>query len=293
MKTTSLKTVILILSAVGLSGICSLAYSQKKQDAAPAAGATKITYVYQQGKQYKYQSDTKIVQDLDINGQSMQVNVTMNLACEVKGSGKQGENLGIAVKIDSMAALIDSPQGSNGGPVQEVKDKSFNIVITPSGKAVDLSGAAKIEYNSGNGQSNLSQQFIDFFPALPAGPVKPGDTWTVNDTINTKSAGDTLYMPQKTDYKFEGTEVVDGVECAKITAALSGTRKMVTQSGGMEIHINGPFTGTMELLIGVKDGCLVKETVATKMTGTMELPDQGGISFPDVMTVNATNKLVK
>lgn len=73
---------------------------------------------------------------------------------------------------------------------------------------------------------------------------------------------------------------------------LSGTRKMTTQSQGMEIHTSGPFTGTQVLFIALKEGYLMKETVSTKMTGTIEIPDQN-MSFPVVMSITSENGLVK
>jgi len=222
----------------------------------------------------------------------MQVNISINLACQVKGTGKKGENLKLEIKVDSMYNAVESPQGNMGGQIAELKGKAFNMLLTPGGKAADLTEAAGIVYNAGSGETNIAQEFRSFFPSMPEGTVKPGDTWTVNDTVNTKSPNDSLFMPQKAIYKFEGLESVDGVECARITAELSGDRKMTTQSGGMEIHIKGPFTGTLEILFAMKDGYLVKETITTKMTGTLELADQG-MTLPDVMTVTATTSLVK
>lgn len=293
MKSMNFKNLALAVSTLILSGICSAGYSQTKPGAAPVKGGVKIVYIYPEGKTYKYASDTKIVQDMDVNGQSMLVNVAMYLGCEVKAAGKVAENLKLEIKIDSMTQNVESPQGSAGGAVNDVKGKVFNMVITPSGKTVDLTEAAKIVYTmEGSGESNLSQAFLNYFPALPANDVKPGDTWVSNDTVNSKSPNNSMYMPVVSNFKYEGIESVDGVDCAKITAALSGTRKMSTQSQGMEINTSGPYTGTQVLFIALKEGYLMKETVKTKMTGTIEIPDQN-MSFPVVMDVTSTNGIVK
>lgn len=185
------------------------------------------------------------------------------------------------------------PQGAAGGPINDVKGKVFSMVISPSGKTVDLTEASKVVYTvEGSGESNMTQPFLNYFPALPANEVKSGDTWTSNDTINSKSPTNSIYMPVESIYKFEGVEIIDGVDCARITATLSGTRKMTTQSQGMEIHTSGPFTGTQVLFIALKEGYLMKETVSTKMTGTIEIPDQN-MSFPVVMSITSENGLVK
>lgn len=82
------------------------------------------------------------------------------------------------------------------------------------------------------------------------------------------------------------------MDCAKISASLSGTRKMTTQSQGMEIHTNGPFTGTETLFFALNEGFFVKQSVVSKITGNIEIPYQN-MSFPVVMTITSTNEIVK
>jgi len=167
------------------------------------------------------------------------------------------------------------------------------MIISPAGKAVDLTEAAKVVYTiEGSGENNLTQAFLNFFPALPAGAVNPGDTWVTSDTISSTSPTNKMWMPVESTYKYEGTETIDGIDCAKISATLSGTRKMVTKSQGMEIHTSGPYTGTQIVLLSLKEGVLLKETVTNKMTGTIEIPDQN-MSFPVVMNVTGTTEVVK
>jgi hypothetical protein len=169
----------------------------------------------------------------------------------------------------------------------------FNIIISPSGKIIDLSGASKVVYTiEGSGESNMNQSFLSYFPVLPKNSVQPGDTWTTNDTIDSKSQSNSVWMPVAAAFKYEGLEKINGIDCAKITATLTGTRKMTTQSQGMEIHTSGPFTGTQTLFFAVNEGYFVKQTVVSKMTGNIEIPDQN-MSFPVVMTITSTNEIVK
>jgi hypothetical protein len=67
---------------------------------------------------------------------------------------------------------------------------------------------------------------------------------------------------------------------------------MTTQAQGMEIHTAGPFTGTQTLLIALKEGYLVKESITSKLTGNIEIPDQN-MTFPVVMDITSTNAVVK
>jgi hypothetical protein len=293
MKNLNVKNLVMKGLILSLSGIYSISYSQKKSDESLQKGGVKLEYNYPATNYVKYLSDTKVVQDMDVNGQSMLVNVSMAFGCEVKSAGKQGENLNLEIKIDTMGQSVESPQGTGGGPVNDVKGKVLNLVISPLGKSVDLTGASKIVFTvEGSGESNLGQSFLDYFPALPKNPVKEGDTWTSNDTIDSKTQTNTIWMPVETSYKFEGIEKIDGVDCAKISATLSGTRKMTTQSQGMEIHTSGPFTGTQTLLFAVNEGYFIKQSVVSKMTGNIDIPDQN-MSFPVVMTITSTNEIVK
>lgn len=293
MKNLHFKNLVITGLVLGLSGICTIGYSQKKSDESLQKGGIKLEYNYPADKYVKYFSDTKVVQDMDVNGQSMLVNVSITLGCEVKSPGKQGENLNLEIMIDSMAQNIESPQGTAGGPINDIKGKVFNMIIAPSGKIVDLAGASKVVYNvEGSGEGTMAQTFLSYFPALPKNPVKAGDTWTTNDTVDSKSQTNTIWMPVEANYKFEGIEKMDGIDCAKISATLSGTRKMMTQSQGMEIHTSGPFTGTQTLFFDVNEGYFIKQTVVSKMTGNIEIPDQN-MSFPVVMTVTSTNEIVK
>jgi hypothetical protein len=167
------------------------------------------------------------------------------------------------------------------------------MVISPAGKTLDIAEAAKVIYNiEGSGENNMVQAFLNYFPTLPKGSINPGDTWVLNDTIDSKAPNNTMWMPIESKFKFEGVETIEGIECAKITADLSGIRKMTTQSQGMEIHTAGPYTGTQVLYFALKEGYLVRESVTTKMTGYFEIPDQN-MTYPVVMTVNSTNEVAK
>jgi hypothetical protein len=293
MKNLNVKNLVVTGLVLILSGVYSFSYSQKKSDQSLQKGGVKLEYNYPAAKSVKYLSDTKVVQDMDVNGQSMLVNISMTLGCQVKSIGKQGENLNLEISIDTMAQNVESPQGSAGGPISDVKGKIFNMVISPSGKIVDLSGASKIVYTiEGSGESTINQSFMNFFPVLPKNAVKEGDTWTSNDTLDSKAPANTIWMPVEANYKFEGIEKIDGIDCAKISAILSGTRKMTTQSQGMEIHTSGPFTGNQTLFFAVNEGYFIKQTVVSKMTGNIEIPDQN-MSFPVVMTMTSTNQIVK
>jgi hypothetical protein len=268
------------------SGICSNVLCQN------TAGAVKIAYNYPVDKAIKYLGTTVMTQIMDIQGQSMQVDVNSAFGCFVKSAGKQDNNLKIEIKVDTLGQTTNSPMGGSGGAIQDIKGKTFNIVISPEGKMVDISGATAFIYTlEGSGESNMSQTFSDFFPVLPSKAVATGDTWNSTDSLTTKSTAMTMTTIDNTINKLEGFETVNGIECAKISSQHSGKISMKIQNQGNDLSIKGPFTGTSEFLFAVKEGYFIKMTSATKVNGNLEMTSPQAMTFPIVMDMKSVNEM--
>ena len=293
MKNLHVKNLVFAGLIVIFSGVWSKGFSQNVSGVSLSGSAIKLAYNYPSDKDIKYLNTSKVIQDMDINGQSMLVNVTSYFRCNVRSAGRQGENLNLEIRIDTMAQNIETPEGSAGGTMTEVKGKVFNMIITPEGKVIDLTEAAKIVYIvEGSGESNLEQSFLNHFPVLPAVKVKTGDSWITRDTLNSKTQSMSMWMPVEANYKFEGIEKINDITCARISATLTGSRKMNTQTQGMDINTTGTFTGTTMLLFAVKKGYFIKETVTTRMKGIIEILNQN-MSFPVVMDITSINEVMK
>jgi hypothetical protein len=293
MKKIFINAVVLMLALA----ICPAANSQKKANKKGAKIASievpTLSYKFIEGKEVKYLNTEKIIQTLDINGQQMDVNVNGMVACSVKSKGSKDGNISLEVRIDSIEQFIDSPQGSAGGKVPDVKGKVFNMVLSPSGKEIDISEAKLIAVNiEGVGQSDAAESFNDFFPDLPAGTISPGFTWTTKDSISSGSTANSMVLTVKADNKFEGYEIVDGVNCAKISSTIAGTRIQNTETMGMSLVVTGPYTGTSLIYFAVDEGYLLKQTVTSKLTGTMEITSQG-MSIPIIMDLTSVKEVRK
>ena len=285
--------VLFTIISIFILFISSTGYSQQKTDEKLPVGSIKLEYKYLSDKFIQYVTDTKLIQDMDINGQSMLVNVDSYMKCSVKTSGKHGDNLRLVIKIDSLTQNVDTPQGAYGGSIPEVINKEINIEISPSGRIIDLSEAAKLVFNiPGSGESDASEAFSDYFPELPKGSVKKGDSWIMHDTINIKSKSIARWMPVESDCKFEAIENFNGYECAKISATISGSMKITNYTQGMEINTSGTYTGTKVLLFAIREGFFVRETNNTKMKGTVDIPDQN-MTLPVVMDIVTVTKIGK
>ncbi|HEX2969720.1 MAG TPA: hypothetical protein VHO46_11525 [Bacteroidales bacterium] len=269
-----------ILSAAVILIISFSAFSQKN---------VSMNYHYPDGKPVSYIKNQTIRQSLDIQGQAMDVYVTNLIGCNIKSAG--GTNL--TITVDTLAEVIDSPQGMMGGAVSEVNGKSFNLALKPNGKVEDLSGAKNMTFTiPGQGPANLSASFADFFPVLPEGKVDPGFTWNSVDTLDNSSGASSQVTYMTSENKFEGFEQIDGVNCAKITSNTTGTSKMKNEVQGMVMQTSGNFTGTETTWFSPESGYFIKHTATTKMTGNMEMPNEG-YSFPVVMDINETTEVKK
>jgi hypothetical protein len=278
--------------AISLPGYAQKHNKGTKSKEKPADGI-RLEYKFPVNKPLSYSSLSKVDQSMEVNGESMQVNVVIVVATTVTSLGKDNDNLKLDVRIDTLSQKVDSPQGSSGGLVNEVAGKSFTMILAPNGKEVDITGAEKITYSADGQETNASQTFSDYFPDIPTKPLKPGDIWVTNDTLNSKATTMSMKQIVKADNKFEGIVNVDGIDCAKITAALSGTREQSGENMGMDIAIKGDFTGTSELYFAVKEGYLIKSTSTTKMIGTLDLSGAQNMSMPLTATMVTTKWLKK
>lgn len=252
-----------------------------------------LTYRYSSGKPVTYVNLMKMHEVMDINGQAMDVNVSGFLGCTVKSSGDTGNNLNLDIRIDSLSEIVDSPQGTMGGTVNDVSGKSFSIALKPTGEVADISGARNLVYTvPGQGSNNMASAFADFFPVLPGQKVTAGYNWNSVDTVYSEAGVNTQVTVISSQNKVEGFEDMLGINCAKITSTTEGTSLMNNEVQGMKMTTKGSFTGTVATWFDTATGMLVKTESNTKMTGQLDMTNEG-YSFPVVIDINETTELRK
>jgi len=267
------------------SGISSFLPAQN------SGGPVTLQYKYPAGKAIGYLTNSTMAQIMDIQGQIMQTDVKSVFGCTVISAGSADNNLKLEVIVDTIGQTTVSPMGSAGGAAQGIKGKFCVLVIAPDGKVIDLADASAFTYNiDGSGETNLSQTLGDFFPRLPVNPVKPGDSWNLTDSVHTTSASMNMKTIDMSINKMEGSETVNGIECARISSQHTGSMTMTVQNQGMEILINGPYTGTSEYLFAVNEGYLVKLTTSTKLKGNLEISSMG-MEMPIGIEMNAVTEM--
>lgn len=267
----------LILAAVVL-------FINNEPAASQNSGSVRLAYSYSGNNSVKYLSTSKILQNMDINGQMMSVDVNVILGCTVKGLGKENNDLLLEINVDTLVQTINSPAGLMGGEIKEADGKSFRMKMLSTGKETDLTEADQIKYLNYEGVSNsLQESFTDFFPDVPAEPITPGYKWQSTDTVSSKTTSNAIYMIVRSDNKFEGFEQLNGINCARISYVFSGSRDVKTQNQGMDIKIKGPITGTGELFFAADKGYFLKQVINIKMTGQVEIATPDIMSFPVTM----------
>ncbi len=289
----SVKSMISALVAILLT-FSQIAFSQKKSLEKKNIVAPTFKYDYPLNNPVNYTQTSKIIQNMDINGQSMQTTVNSLTGLTIKSNGTTANDINLEVRIDTMAQTVDSPAGFTGGAIAEVAGKTFNITIATDGKVKDMSEAQKVTYsNGGEAVTDMTQVIYGYFPVLPSGKVTPGYTWTSSDSTNSKSPAVTMLGVVNSENKFEGMEQFKGVNCAKITSVITGSRVMKMKSQGMDITVSGPFTGDVVIYFAPEKGYFMKQVVTTKLKGNIDLSGQQNMSFPLEMDVTTVKETVK
>lgn len=271
------RTLLLLLTLFVLAGVAA------DKPAAPQA-AVSLTYKFAEGVAFSYKQTGTQIQDLDVMGQSMTTESNSSMDFTLKSKGLKDKDYLLGVTIDGMTGSVSSPQGNSTFDMSGIIGKSFDLVFSPLGKEVDVSGASAFSIDMGQaGRRDLSSSFQGLFPDLPDHPVKVGDKWPSEDTIIQKSEAVEIRINLKNENTLDGFETVDGRECARVKTVLKGTMSGTINQGGMALAMDAKLDGTDTWHFAVKEGVLVK----SEMKATM-----GGIITADAMnmTINFTGE---
>ncbi|HSA94970.1 MAG TPA: hypothetical protein VLJ16_02885 [Acidobacteriota bacterium] len=250
----------MVLAAAVLLAAFGLAASAAGPSPAQADKAVVLEYKMPQGQTLTYKNTEQSGQVMDVMGQTVDTTTTGGGTFTLKAKGLKDKNFLLGITIDDMSSTISGPQGDMSPDMTPVKGKSFDMVLSPLGSEVDVSGAEAITYTSPNGTGNVSAGFKLFFPDLPGKPVKVGDTWESSGGADDKSENMNIRMDFKNLNTFDGLETVNGMECARIKSAVTATISGTGNQQGMDMAISGTGKGTDVWYFAIKDGLYVKAT---------------------------------
>ncbi len=263
-RSRGLKTMALLLAVAGIAGAAA--------DKAAPQGSVTLAYKLAPGATLAYKQSGSQTQDMDMMGQTMSTVSTSSMDLTLKGKGPKDGNLLIGVTIDAMTLNVQSPQGDITPDLSGVLGKSFDLVLSPLGKELDVSGAAAFTVDMGQaGRRDLTSNFQGFFPDLPDHAVKVGDTWPSEDNIVQKSDAGDVHISLKNENTFDGFETIDGRECARVKAVIKGTLSGALNQGGVSVALDAKLEGTQTWHFAVKDGVFVKAEMKATMGGVISI----------------------
>jgi len=233
-------------------------------------GAVTLAYKFAEGVPLSYKQAGGQVQDIDVMGQTMttESNSTMDITLKPKGL-KDGNHL-LGVTIDGMTISVNSPQGGVTPDLSSIIGKSFDLVLSPLGKEVDVAGAAAFKIDMGaSGSRDLSSGFQGLFPDLPDHAVKAGDKWPSEDTVVQKSDAGEIQIKLKYEHTLDGFETIEGRECARVKSAFTATMGGALNQGGMALAMDAKMQGTGTWYFAVKEGLFVKQETKSTVSGVI------------------------
>jgi hypothetical protein len=263
----------------------------KPAPAAKAPAGIVLEYKMPEGRVLSYENTGEAVEATDMMGQSVEVHTTSKEAFTLRAKGPKEGDLLLGVTVDDMSMTVTGPQGDNSPDMTALAGKTFDMVLSPLGQEVDVSGAEALTYEMATGTRNLATTFKLFFPDLPGKPLKVGDTWPSSAEANEKTGVIDLRLNIQNVNHFEGLETVDGVECARIRSDVTATMTGTGNQQGMDIVFSGTGQGTDLWYFAVKDGIYVKSTGELKMDMSITVSAMG-MTLPVTTTRKGTVQLV-
>lgn len=188
----------------------------------------------------------------------------------------------VTATFQELKARLSQPMG--GAQSATEADVVGNIVFT-----LDSKGHSAVvslpEVKGAADQLANPQGFVyEFFPLLPGGAVKPGDTWT--DTLHYRietDQGDSESTSIMT-YTLQGDTVVDGASLLLIT--MDGSAEVIATGVTEGMDVTQVFSGDIEgtVLWDAARALYVSGSFERDMDGTVEVPAAGMPPMPMKVT---------
>lgn len=229
---------------------------------------------------------------MEIQGQSNNTQTTSTSTFTFKAKGVKDKNFLLGVTIDDMAATVtNSAQGDMSPNMGSIKGKSFDMVLSPLGSEVDVSGAEAITYDMATETRNLGSSFKMFFPDTAGKPVKAGDTWPSSSWIEEKTGSMSIRIDFQNVNTLEGFETVDGMECARVSSQVTGTITGTGNQQGADLTFTGTSKGKDVWHFAVKEGILVNQMSESTSDISIDVP-AANMTIPMTQTSKSEVKLV-
>ncbi|MDH4197613.1 MAG: hypothetical protein OEW05_09420, partial [Candidatus Aminicenantes bacterium] len=210
----------------------------------------------------------------------------------LRPKGWKEKNHLLEVTVNDIKTSISSAQGSLAPDMSPVKGKIFDMVLSPLGVEVDVSGAEAITFEVAGSTRNIASGFKTFFPDLPGRPVKVGDSWPSSTTVEDKSSTMTVTYTIESVNTLDGFETVEGLECARISSKFTGAMSGNGQVQGMDMALSATIKGTDVTYFAPREGIYVQSTTEMVREITATLSGPQNLTIPSTQTTTMEVKLV-
>jgi hypothetical protein len=220
-----------------------------------------LQYRLPQNDMLKYKSTSRMDQNLEVMGNSVENKVFTSHLVSFQSNGMENNLQQLTVTVDSMNIDMETPQGNFSPKLSQLFGKSFNMNLSILGKESNLEEASELTYNLGpQGERSIASEFEAFFPNLPERKVAMGDSWISRDTINVKSDVSDITLNFESLNKLVSLENLEGFDCAKIIAEVKGKMTGSGNQQGTDMTFDGDIKATETWYFAYKKGIFIKTT---------------------------------
>ncbi|MDD8026900.1 MAG: hypothetical protein PHI34_10315 [Acidobacteriota bacterium] len=263
--------------ALALPAVFIMAGFAADRPAGTAAQKTvTLAYRFEAGKTISYRETGTRTQNMDVQGQVMTTTTTSGLDFTITPKGPKGSDFLLGIVVNAGKSDSQTIQGDISADFSSVIGKGFDMVLSPLGKEVDVSGASVLMIGSpAGGEQDMTSSFQAFFPDLPDKPIKVGDAWPSEDVIVSKQGGGETKTQFANLNTLDGFETVDGMECARIKVVSTGTMSGTIDQGGMSMGLAMKIDSQNIWYFAVKEGLFLKSDGKATLTGTIDVAQAG------------------
>jgi hypothetical protein len=295
--TRVLRTVL--LAAVATIAILALAGCAGRTcpSGSPATKASGhvLEYKMSKGDPMSYRFINSSVQTMEIRGQSIPVESTETLSFTVTPAGMKGGDNAIGITIDDLEVEASTIDGAIEADTEHIAGKSFDMTLSKTGVEGGLPESDELDYSIGpEGPKSVLTGFEAMFADLPDGPIEIGDTWPAVIEMNESTDSNDVKITINAVNTLEGFETFMGMECAKISAVLTGVLEGSGTEQGAQWTMTSDIDGAGVWYFAHKKGILVSDVTDGTATGAIVIDGpEGQMSIPVFREYEMVTELVQ
>ena len=254
-----------------------------------------LEYRMSSGDAVSYRFTSSSTQTMEIQGQSIPVESVETLSFSVEPKGVKEGDLALGITIDGLTVVVSGPQGELEADTDDVVGESFDMTLSTLGAEGGLPDADVLQYTIGpEGPKSVITGFGVIFPDLPEGPIAIGDTWPATVELSEETNDGNVVITVHAVNTLEGFETIDGFECARIEAVLTGTIEGGGIQQGAEWTMQSQMEGGGTWYFAYKEGILVRDVTEGTADGNIVVQSPNGeMIIPASRDYSMVTELVK